>query len=489
MVTVYRKGVLRLLLFLSATVSVFTYCSKEKPITNLEPNLISRTKEVWSNIDYNKELLQNLDDSLYLQWNPQWESVSEKEQDGILYTYVPLTYQLKRKDDGNPSTTIEDNKRMFLLIKDDGNEKKYFLESIFPDKENGIEGALEKQLSASKLSGSLTLKEINTSNVFSYTYLNGVGTASAGCTYQTECHWASNAACNGSMVLSLSRSPVSDVPYRYPCPNPPELATCPGVGFRVTRSYTITNCTTGSTPPPAPPTPPPGSPSGPPIGVGWQGEDIQSAIPVDSNIRKVVSWCSNLPLDMRRSFVDGFYGMLNDQPGSCAYSYLYKQLINPQKKIMFQVCLQSGGNGAKYQPSIKVMYFGASVYASYPNLVRHEFFHVYQDNYYQDGIEQYGNRGIPNIEFEYALFSDIINKEFFAFQNNVTPEDRAAYEAWLREITANFTKVPKSFDELGGRYYEFMDKWKKKYSEYDKETIYDLRPAAMLNIFVNSGCY
>lgn len=253
----------------------------------------------------------------------------------------------------------------------------------------------------------------------------------------------------------------------------------------------ITNCSGGSKPPPAPPVPPPTGFDGVPTGVGWQGENIQSAIPVDSNVRKVASWCSNLDLSTRRSFVEGFYSMINDEPGSCVYTWLYKTMSNPQRQKRFQVCLDTspGAEGAHYDPNNNVMYFGSTYYASFPEYVQHEFFHFYQDNFYQGGIGQFSQVGYSNIEWEQALFNDIAHKRTVAFGTSAPESLRNDYRNWIRSITSDFTTVPKNYSDLGGRYFEFLEKWKVLYPKYNKPTKNDLLPDAMLSALKNSACY
>lgn len=491
MVKMLTKRILWVLTLLMPMMLILTYCTKDNPIgTEREGDIATKVKQEWSKIDFGKELRQQINDSLNLQWVPQWTDVSQETKEGVTYTYVPLTHEVEGNDGQKASTRVTTNKQMYLLIKDDQVEKKFYLETfVREDEENNKSTKLMSD--KPNRNGSLTLREINTDNVFSYTYSNGVGTASYYCTYQTECHWGSADVCNGGMVLAMTMSPVSEEPYRYPCPQPYEAGTCPGTQFNIVRSILVTYCSTGSTPPPAPPIPPVTEFHGIPTGVGWLGENIQSAVPVDTNVRKVANWCSNLDLATRRSFVEGFYDMMNDQPGSCAYTWVYKTMTNPQRPKRFQVCLDTrpGAHGAHYDPQLDVMYFGGTYYASFPELVQHEFFHFYQDNFYQGGIGQYSvNLGLPNIEFEQALFMDIAKKRLTVF-NKGTDAQKAAYQGWINSITAGFTTAPKTYGDLGGRYFEFLNAWKALYPDYNKDTKTDLLPEAMLSAFSGSACY
>lgn len=216
MVKKSTKRILMVLPLLISMILMLTYCSKEKPFsTSKESDIALKAKQDWSKIDYGHELRQDINDSTYLQWVPRWNETGQEEKEGHTYTYVPLGYEVKSNDEQIVPLTVTSNKQMYLLIKEDQAEKKFYIET-FVEKSDG-EGDKDMRLmsGSSKRSGSLTLKEINRDNVFSYTYNNGVGTASYLCTYQTECHWYSASPCNGSILLTLSLSPVSEEPYRY----------------------------------------------------------------------------------------------------------------------------------------------------------------------------------------------------------------------------------------------------------------------------------
>ncbi|QNL47883.1 hypothetical protein H8S90_13750 [Olivibacter sp. SDN3] len=96
--------------------------------------------------------------------------------------------------------------------------------------------------------------------------------------------------------------------------------------------------------------------------------------------------------------------------------------------------------------------------------------------------------GLPNIEFEQALFHDIVTNTLSAFSRG-TQDQKDAYESWIDQITENRTKAPKAYQDLGGQYFEFMEIWKNFYPEYDRTIKNDLNPEAMLNVLQNSGCY
>jgi len=116
-----------------------------------------------------------------------------------------------------------------------------------------------------------------------------------------------------------------------------------------------------------------------------------------------------------------------------------------------------------------------------------EFFHAYQDMYYSGGINQYVDKGRPNIEFEAKLFWDIVATKNGIPHTSLAIQDNDEYDKWVRNLTKGGTQVPK-WEEMQARYVEFMRIFKVKAPQYNREEIPTMLPSAMLNIFANSGC-
>ena len=90
MVKMLTKRILWVLTLLMPMMLILTYCTKDNPIdTEREGDVVSKAKQEWSKIDFGKELRQQINDSLNLQWVPQWTDVTQETKEGVTYTYVP----------------------------------------------------------------------------------------------------------------------------------------------------------------------------------------------------------------------------------------------------------------------------------------------------------------------------------------------------------------------------------------------------------------
>jgi hypothetical protein len=130
-----------------------------------------------------------------------------------------------------------------------------------------------------------------------------------------------------------------------------------------------------------------------------------------------------------------------------------KYLANFFTGKSFGFCINSAVQGnVYYDPSDNSFTFSTEHAASptFAFLLEHEFFHAFQNASYPGGINAYGknaNTGLPNpgfskIEFEQAVFYDIVNGSQQAFING-TDAQRAAYRNWINGLTANGTIYPK----------------------------------------------
>ncbi|WP_291401516.1 hypothetical protein [Daejeonella sp.] len=180
----------------------------------------------------------------------------------------------------------------------------------------------------------------------------------------------------------------------------------------------------------------------------------------------------------------------NNEYWKCLRNFIYKKIESSGIKI--GVCLDPTitDNGA-YRPSQKNILLPNEFTLSSSSLFGHEFFHVYQDAHYPGGTSQYSYTGNPNLEFEQALFKDIINGGFptSAMGNGVSTQLQDEYETWIKSITNNFTIKPLQFSDLKGKYNYFLEQFYQNGPYNRRGAInYNLRPDALFSIFTNSNC-
>ena len=149
-----------------------------------------------------------------------------------------------------------------------------------------------------------------------------------------------------------------------------------------------------------------------------------------------------------------------DASWACLQKAIYASVLAKSKKIGF--CInptQVSGNGS-YSAVKGVMYFQDDYGLSNVIVFSHEFFHTYQDTHYPGGTSAFQSgtfTGYPNIEFEQALFTDILNGSSGANAMGSTADIslRTEYRAWVNSITNNNTTYPTQFSDFGGQYYYF----------------------------------
>ena len=128
------------------------------------------------------------------------------------------------------------------------------------------------------------------------------------------------------------------------------------------------------------------------------------------------------------------------------------------------------------------------------NLFGHEFFHAFQDTFYSGGTSQFntGTRtGFPNLEFEQALFYDIINgsNDATAMGSTASQAIVIEYRNWISTITNGNTEYPKQFSDFRGQYHYFLNLFHQNAFGYSDGLVKsDLLPGALLNIFSSSNC-
>jgi hypothetical protein len=175
----------------------------------------------------------------------------------------------------------------------------------------------------------------------------------------------------------------------------------------------------------------------------------------------------------------------------CMRNLLYSKLEASGKKI--GICVNDTVKGnAVYSPSSEDVLFKTESTLKDSRILGHELFHVYQDTHYSGGIRQYQTgeaRGYPNLEFEQALFNDIVNKTADAMGSGASQMIIDDYTEWLKRITNNYRTTPKEFSDFQGDYNNFL--WifylGSPY-QYQGKVKSDLLPTALLTFFSTPNC-
>lgn len=182
-----------------------------------------------------------------------------------------------------------------------------------------------------------------------------------------------------------------------------------------------------------------------------------------------------------------------DLSWACLHKAIYGRVLTSGKKIGF--CINTINGSGTYNALTSTITYGDELGLTRFLTLRHEFFHVYQDTYYTGGTSQYnsGTRtGYPNLEFEQALFNDILDgsDNASAMGSTASNSDLVEYRNWVKSITNNNTSYPTQFSDFGGQYYYFLNKFYAIANHYSGIGIVksDLPPNALLNIFNTTNC-
>ncbi|TDQ08232.1 hypothetical protein [Pedobacter metabolipauper] len=238
----------------------------------------------------------------------------------------------------------------------------------------------------------------------------------------------------------------------------------------------------------------------PPVPSGGPGNVTLPPLPSPTDTLSKIMLTSNLSaaqLESLRSLLSRFLSGDGNSEWACIHKQLYRHMATNNLKFGFAMN-QNIQAYQSYNPVSQTFSFNNNDSFIFTNTFEHEFFHSYQDmsigtDGYAIGTVAGGYPdGYTNIEFETALFGDILKSrpESTAFVNaNVSPELLLEYNTWLNSITMNNTKYPKTFEDLGGKYNYFLKKFK-LYSGYaDKgEILLNLKPVSLLNLFSTSPC-
>jgi hypothetical protein len=178
----------------------------------------------------------------------------------------------------------------------------------------------------------------------------------------------------------------------------------------------------------------------------------------------------------------------------CVQKMVYSKVLASGQKFGFCIAANIVGNGG-YNATTKNIFWKYEAGIPVVSLFAHEFFHGFQDTFYTGGTAQYnaGTRtGFPNLEFEQALFYDIVNgsSNASAMGSTASQSLKDEYATWIETVTNNNTKYPKQFSDFGGQYYYFLTKFNQNANGYVGVGLVktDLPPNTLLNIFLSSNC-
>jgi hypothetical protein len=193
---------------------------------------------------------------------------------------------------------------------------------------------------------------------------------------------------------------------------------------------------------------------------------------------------------LNNEFNDYLYNKSERKDWDCLHQYIYQKI--EESGIKIGVCINPTieGMGA-YRVNEKNVFFRDESMLKHPSIFRHEFFHVFQDAHYTGGTEQYHPIGAMNLEFEDALFNDIIAGAFpSSAMMSGTRELKEEYEAWIVSITNNFKTKPKQFSDLQGKYDYFLNQFNQHsgYAGGDAKIRPGFQPNALLTIFSKTNC-
>lgn len=180
----------------------------------------------------------------------------------------------------------------------------------------------------------------------------------------------------------------------------------------------------------------------------------------------------------------------------CAIKFFVQQL-DAVSGLTLQICIDGedfSNPNALYSNDGKIT-FRTDYTATNGNFMQHELFHAFQDKLaYNGGIGQYAapSNGRVNIEFEQAVFADIIyGTNVF---DNIAGIDtmRQDYEAWRDDLTEFGTVYPdlSNFATYENTYNFFLEAFN-SYHGYGGGTVISLAPEALMRIFNNlqkNGC-
>ncbi|MES2060935.1 MAG: hypothetical protein V4456_03390 [Bacteroidota bacterium] len=223
---------------------------------------------------------------------------------------------------------------------------------------------------------------------------------------------------------------------------------------------------------------------------------VPEPVVVDT-VKIVKQFCDNLTEAQKGIIVNTVMEFKNY---NCLTTYLYNTIASGTSGYSF--CISPGTGNATYNPGTKSINFTTDFAATFSNILGHELFHGYQDMYYPGGTTAYGRNaatgvaspGFSNIEFEQAVFNDILYKgENTAFHQG-TQAQQDAYRNWINTITNGSTSYPKltvgttAYNNFITQYNSFLTQFSTIPGGTYSGTTINLNPSALINLLNKSNC-
>jgi hypothetical protein len=507
------------------------YESKSKH--TVDNSLLQSLKAEFAKNNYAASLTHTVNDTIQINWVPNWEHASQKEHgDTLKYIYIPLNGQatsphvkkaVKLRTVNNERyliVTMTKSATTFKLASYDANtaviktgQKNQAINSTGAKKINYFNHTIP----FNNFTGGLVTKDLKTGKQNSYYYLQGKNNNTAAsiggakvstnalstnrlCLVTLRCHWFNNFPeyCGPEATYTERTSYINEgeTVYDTDCGGVPTETYMDGVNLCVPGwiydgiEIVSSECQDD----PAPPDTPPGDP-----GSGGGGTGDGSTTPSDpADTAKIVkNFCDDLTSAQQATIINTIKEFENY---NCLTKYLYNT-ISGGNVSGYSFCIVDGMGSANYSASTKTISFTTEYTITRSDVLGHELFHAYQDMYYPGGTASYGRNaatgvaspGFSNIEFEQAIFSDILYNERTAFQNG-SPQQKNAYENWLTTITNDFTTYPKltagttAYNNFITQYNGFLSQFSSiAESAYYGPTI-SLNPSAIITLFNQSNC-
>lgn len=162
---------------------------------------------------------------------------------------------------------------------------------------------------------------------------------------------------------------------------------------------------------------------------------------------------------------------------TCLNIQIFEFVVGENKKLCFKMGTVTGSPG-EYHRSTGSIHFRDSDNIN-EEVFGEEFFHAYQDLFYNGLPSRPPYLGRSNVEFEAKLFHDLSHPNCcIAFWDGTIREE---YENWLREISDWYSRMP-TWTEMQENYYYFLEKFIEIKPEYNYPIDYSRKPDALLNI-------
>jgi hypothetical protein len=183
---------------------------------------------------------------------------------------------------------------------------------------------------------------------------------------------------------------------------------------------------------------------------------------------------------------------------NCAAKYL----SNYYRDRTFTVCISSNITGsANISTTSNTITFSSAPYSTTPDVTLHEFFHAYQNSITPGGTSNYGmnaqgvkSSGYVDIEFEQAVFADILYNDGGAFLYRGSQEQKARYNDWITSVRANgypkLTPNTTAYNDFINTYKSFLTEYNDLSGNPNHSTALNLNPVTLINIFnnINPNC-